>query len=247
MASLSLQVFGDVSATPTVVNGTVYIVDWGFPNYAVDLSRLGPFFVGNGHLSAIESETGISLLTSCCKTLWQHMRGPNCCSQVQQIFCQSTLSFSVISHGGDCRQRQDTGRSKRQLHSEDCGHAEMSHNVKCYSKLMQSLLCGPGKFKWTREVSNYTGIPSWSRTSPAIEGDILVIGTMHNGYSKGTSVANSTFFLGINATTGNLLWKTLVAEHPLATTTLSPTIHNGGGEDSTLTTLPLLRVNGFLV
>ncbi len=55
--------FGDVSATPTVVNGTVYIVDWGFPNYAVDLSRLGPFFVGNGHLSAVEAETGDPLVS----------------------------------------------------------------------------------------------------------------------------------------------------------------------------------------
>lgn len=52
--------FGDVSATPTVVNGTVYIVDWGFPNYLVQPERLGAFFIGDGHLTAVEASTGAS-------------------------------------------------------------------------------------------------------------------------------------------------------------------------------------------
>eukprot|EP00884_Botryococcus_braunii_P008549 jgi/Botrbrau1/17696/Bobra.0166s0120.1 len=52
------RVFGDVSATPTVVNGSVYVVDWGFPNYLVYPTRFGAYFVGDGHLTAIHAETG---------------------------------------------------------------------------------------------------------------------------------------------------------------------------------------------
>jgi hypothetical protein len=71
-----------------------------------------------------------------------------------------------------------------------------------------------------------------SRSSPAIVGDILVIGIIRQGLQKLSYVANSTFILGINATTGNLLWKTLVDAHPVATITMSPTIYEGGGVSS---------------
>ncbi len=52
-----MQVHGDTSATPTVVNGTVYIVDWGFPDYS-DIRQVGPRFVGDGHLTAVTASTG---------------------------------------------------------------------------------------------------------------------------------------------------------------------------------------------
>jgi hypothetical protein len=81
-----------------------------------------------------------------------------------------------------------------------------------------------------------------SRSSPAIQGDILVIGTIRQGFQKLTFIENSTFFLGINATTGDLLWKTIVDGHPLATITMSPTIYDGGGvspSDHTAMTLGL--------
>eukprot|EP00884_Botryococcus_braunii_P020107 jgi/Botrbrau1/6780/Bobra.0057s0016.1 len=135
------RVFGDVSATPTVVNGTVYVVDWGFPNYLVDPTRVAPYFNGDGHLTAIHAETG--------------------------------------------------------------------------------------KIKWTREVRNYTGVEGMSRTSPAIQDDILVIGTLHSGIVKSRRLPNSTFIVAVNATTGDFLWKTMVEAHPLATITASPTIYDG--------------------
>lgn len=50
------QVFGDVSATPTVVNGTVYVVDWGYTDF-LNFS-VGPYLAGNGHLTALDAETG---------------------------------------------------------------------------------------------------------------------------------------------------------------------------------------------
>eukprot|EP00884_Botryococcus_braunii_P012223 jgi/Botrbrau1/21000/Bobra.0144s0018.1 len=134
-----VKVFGDVSATPTVVNGTVYVVDWGDLDYFKFSS--GAYLVGNGHLTAIDADTG--------------------------------------------------------------------------------------RIKWTREVRSYTGVQGVSRTSPAIEGDILVIGTLHS-QSNLIYLPNSTFILAVNATTGDLLWKTMVDPHPLAGITLSPTIYDGG-------------------
>lgn len=56
---VTLQAFGDVSATPVVVDGVVYIVDWGFPNYLIEITRLAPFFTGNGHVTAVEADSGI--------------------------------------------------------------------------------------------------------------------------------------------------------------------------------------------
>ncbi len=51
--------FGDVSATPTVVNGTVYVVDWGDLDYFK--FTVGPYLTGNGHLTAIDADTGSSV------------------------------------------------------------------------------------------------------------------------------------------------------------------------------------------
>jgi hypothetical protein len=97
--------------------------------------------------------------------------------------------------------------------------------------------CGPvaGHIKWTREVRSYTGVQGVSRSSPAVEGDILVIGTLHSTTNL-IYLPNSTFILAVNATTGDLLWKTMVEAHPLAGITMSPTIYNGGS-----TRLPCLN------
>eukprot|EP00884_Botryococcus_braunii_P023251 jgi/Botrbrau1/960/Bobra.114_1s0004.1 len=137
-----VQLFGDISATPTVVDGVVYIVDWGFPNYLVQVERVGPFFTGNGHISAIDANTG--------------------------------------------------------------------------------------KIIWTREVQSYTGTPGYSRTSPAVEGDFVVIGTNHGGIVKYAKIPDSTYVLALSKNNGNLIWKTLVDPHPLAGIVTSPTIANGG-------------------
>eukprot|EP00884_Botryococcus_braunii_P005162 jgi/Botrbrau1/14647/Bobra.0108s0008.2 len=136
-----VRVFGDVSATPTVVNGTVYVVDWGTLKFFANGLPISPYLNGDGHLTAIDANTG--------------------------------------------------------------------------------------RIKWTREVQSYTGVVSVSRTSPAIEGDILVIGTLHSSENL-NYLANSTFMVAVNATNGELLWKTMVDPHPLAIITMSPTIYNGG-------------------
>lgn len=87
-----------------------------------------------------------------------------------------------------------------------------------------------GKIKWTQQVQNYTGLPTFSRTSPAVEGDYLVIGSMHNSFAKYVKLPNSTYVIAVNATNGKLIWKTLVSEHPMAGITTSMTIYKGGGK-----------------
>jgi hypothetical protein len=86
-----------------------------------------------------------------------------------------------------------------------------------------------GKIIWTREVQSYTGTPGYSRTSPAVEGDYVVIGTNHGGIVKYSRVPDSTYVLALSKNNGNLIWKTLVDPHPLAGIVTSPTIANGAG------------------
>lgn len=57
-----------------------------------------------------------------------------------------------------------------------------------------------------------------SRTTPAIEGDTIYIGTQ--------ATANGAYLLAINARNGALKWKTLVDSHPLAIATSSPVVLN---------------------
>lgn len=77
-----------------------------------------------------------------------------------------------------------------------------------------------GKMVWGHQLSDY-GLPAatHSRTSPAVVGGILYLGTQEGAY-----------LLAINATTGNLIWKTQLespANDPLAIVTASPTVYGG--------------------
>jgi polyvinyl alcohol dehydrogenase (cytochrome) len=71
-----------------------------------------------------------------------------------------------------------------------------------------------GAVIWSRSVSAYTGIAGdYARTSPSLDGNVLVVGT------------NKTpLLLGIDATTGALLWKTQVNPDLRGTMTGSPTL-----------------------
>jgi len=77
-----------------------------------------------------------------------------------------------------------------------------------------------GKLVWGHQLSDY-GLPAatHSRTSPAVVGGILYLGTQEGAY-----------LLAINATTGNLIWKTQLespANDPLAIVTASATVYGG--------------------
>ncbi|HEY2403726.1 MAG TPA: PQQ-binding-like beta-propeller repeat protein, partial [Steroidobacteraceae bacterium] len=77
-----------------------------------------------------------------------------------------------------------------------------------------------GKMVWGHQLSDY-GLPAatHSRTSPAVVGGVLYLGTQEGAY-----------LLAINATTGNLIWKTQLESQgndPLAIVTASPTVYGG--------------------
>jgi polyvinyl alcohol dehydrogenase (cytochrome) len=70
---------------------------------------------------------------------------------------------------------------------------------------------------WFKNIPEYTGVAeAVSRTSPAISGETLVVGTQRGGH-----------LLGINAQTGALLWKTQPDTNEFAIITQSAVIHDG--------------------
>ncbi len=72
-----------------------------------------------------------------------------------------------------------------------------------------------GKAEWRHKVSDYTGnSASYSRTSPAIDGDRIIIG------DQGAAVE-----MAINKYNGNLIWKTIVDPLPAAFITNSPLVY----------------------
>jgi|SRR5581483_7908143 len=71
-----------------------------------------------------------------------------------------------------------------------------------------------GALVWSHSVPDYTGLAGdYARTSPSLDGNILIVGT------------NKTpLLLGVDATTGALLWKTQVNPDAHGTMTGSPTL-----------------------
>ena len=71
-----------------------------------------------------------------------------------------------------------------------------------------------GKAVWSRKISEYTGLGnSFSRTSPAIAGNLLVFGDQ----------ASATL-MAVEKNTGNLVWKTLLDANAEAIITNSPLV-----------------------
>ena len=83
-----------------------------------------------------------------------------------------------------------------------------------------------GREIWQQSISSYDGVPgAVSRVSPAIYydpqigGDELILGdNLPDAHSTGAEM------FGVNAATGQLLWKTTVESHPAAIITGNPTI-----------------------
>lgn len=81
-----------------------------------------------------------------------------------------------------------------------------------------------GAVIWKRSIPAYTGGSGqdkrgspWSRTTPAIAGNMLVIGT------------RDAFILALDKNSGELIWKTKVESHPAAIITASPVLDRNSG------------------
>ncbi len=92
-----------------------------------------------------------------------------------------------------------------------------------------------GKILWREDVKNYTkvGVRNFSRNSPAISGDLLVLGDSLNNLKfivrELTSLRTipGTSVMAVNRHTGKLVWKTKVEDHFASRITMSPIIFDG--------------------
>lgn len=81
-----------------------------------------------------------------------------------------------------------------------------------------------GNVVWSTSVASYTGLTGdFSRVSPAVDGNELIIGD----HIQGGTTGPGAYMIAVNRTTGVLLWKTLVDSNPAAQITGSPVVYNG--------------------
>lgn len=74
-----------------------------------------------------------------------------------------------------------------------------------------------GEVLWSRSVSELAGVEgTFSRTSPAVAGDTVYLGTQTGGV-----------LLAVDTETGDLRWRTPMDPHPMAVLTSSPVVHRG--------------------
>ncbi|WP_414476104.1 PQQ-binding-like beta-propeller repeat protein [Microvirga sp. M2] len=93
-----------------------------------------------------------------------------------------------------------------------------------YGGMLWAIDASDGKVRWSNEISLYSGIAGdVSRTTPAYWEGTLITGqgvqTAHN--------RTGAFMLGIDARTGQPLWRTKVEEDPEAIITSSPVVDEG--------------------
>ena len=82
-----------------------------------------------------------------------------------------------------------------------------------------------GQVAWSRKVSEYTGWgDSVSRTTPVLADGILVVAQQPQSFG---AKHESSYLLGLNAATGDFLWKAMLDRHPAAMMTQSPVVYNG--------------------
>jgi polyvinyl alcohol dehydrogenase (cytochrome) len=66
--------------------------------------------------------------------------------------------------------------------------------------------------------------PVVSRTSPAVSGNTVLIGTQT---MRSETAGDGAELLAVDKTSGNLLWRTKLDDHPLSIDSQSPTVYNG--------------------
>ncbi len=87
-----------------------------------------------------------------------------------------------------------------------------------------------GATRWEHKISDYNGIAgSFSRTSPAISGDLLILGDKPpSGVTGwGLSSTHGAHMMAVNRRTGDLVWRTEVDSNFASQITASPVIFDG--------------------
>jgi polyvinyl alcohol dehydrogenase (cytochrome) len=88
---------------------------------------------------------------------------------------------------------------------------------------------GTGAVVWQHQISDYVSglADAISRTSPALDGDTLYLGTQRASTHHPAGSPTSGYLLAVDAATGQLRWKTQLDSHPEATDTASPVVYRG--------------------
>ena len=82
-----------------------------------------------------------------------------------------------------------------------------------------------GQVAWSRKVWGYTGwADSVSRTTPVLATGVLVVAQQPQSFG---AKHDSSYLLGLNPETGDLLWEATMDKHPATILTQSPVVYNG--------------------
>jgi polyvinyl alcohol dehydrogenase (cytochrome) len=90
-----------------------------------------------------------------------------------------------------------------------------------------------GEVLWQRPITDYSAKPpgfgNFSRTTPAVKGDHLIIGEQgnrfpfYNGFDINNAIGAEV--MAVDKNTGDPIWTTVVDDHPFSIITSSPTIY----------------------
>ena len=82
-----------------------------------------------------------------------------------------------------------------------------------------------GPVAWSRKASEYPGrADSVSRTKPVLAAGVLVVAQQPQSFG---AKHDSSYLLGLNPETGDLLWKVTLDKHPATILTQSPVVYDG--------------------
>ena len=94
-----------------------------------------------------------------------------------------------------------------------------------FKGMLYKINAASGSVVWSHPLSYYTGVEGdFARVTPALSGNMMVIGTQANRMIPGTM--NGAHVMAINKITGKLMWMTKVDDHIGAIITQSPVVYN---------------------
>ncbi len=97
------------------------------------------------------------------------------------------------------------------------------HGTSSAPSTLWAVNSGTGQVIWSHSIPSYTGIAGdTSRSTPAVTNGMLILGDQAPPGAGG-----GAWLLAVNASNGNLVWKTELDSHPAAVVTGSPSVYGG--------------------